>query len=182
MGLNYLTNGEATTPAKWNGNVDEISNNSSVRIHRKNYINNNLRYAGGSEILIDTFDLVAPINSMILSINVKIDCEQVTATANNINGYFSLSGTNLGTLYLTTRNYKMDGNVWIENWPYLGTVKDSGAFFSRYGNIGVSLTKPVIVLDSTTTFNLYLSGLSANNIKITNVIVDIVYISNYIED
>lgn len=176
--------------------VDKL-NGITTEINRKGVIHRKV-YSSATEVstattgssladTVKTFDLSAPINSLILGMNIVWQTKN-SASGNSFSA-LKINGTNLGTLYATSGisylNYNT-GSIYTLS-PILTTATSSSSNClglttgSSYQTISVNINKPLQILDTTTTFTVQLTGNSGTT-YLQNVVIEIIYTNNYIED
>lgn len=168
-----------------NGITNEV--NRKGVIHRKVYSSaaEETTTSATKEDSGKTFNLAAPVNSLIIGINVYAELKHSSASGYS---YISLkiNGTNLGTNYLNTnQKYFSKGptETQYHRSPSLDTSE--GDLFYVYGSsyekMEISYYKPIKVLDATTTF-LVRKSASGSTGYLKNVVIEVIYVENFEED
>lgn len=176
------------------GNLNTAINNltttvSSQRIHRKVYTSAAEISVSSNNVLVDTektFNLIAPINSLIIGINYKCEMKKASGTTSSITR-LKINGTNLGTTYVVSNNSFLDQTNQLTT-AELNNSADNSIFLMRtdstnYMRATSSLTEPLKILDTTTTFTIqlatqYVTGPS----YLKNVVIEVIYIESFVED
>ena len=181
--------GTTSDTDKLNGITNEV--NRKGVIHRKVYESAAQVNVSGSSFTdtAKTFDLAAPINSLITSITYK--CELSNNTSNNASiTDIKITGTNLGTKYLTGYfSYLPNTNLEFTRSPVISdTAETNGIFYwsgsyGTFNKFGVTSSEPLKILDATTTFTIRLKrGEHAFDALLKNAKIEVIYIENYTED
>lgn len=166
-------------PDGLNGITNEV--NRKGVIHRKVYSSaaEETRDEGSWADTTKTFTLSAPVNSLITCINfVGMLKSQGTSYLGGV--CIKISGTNLGTKYVkseTMRQISGDNTF----WPVISETEDVmvGVNSDNYRYVTTSCTKPLKILDSSTTFMVRLYGKTT---ALKDVIVEVIYVENFEED
>ncbi len=169
-----------------NGITNEV--NRKGVIHRKVYSSAAEVTHTGNTTMTDTaktFNLTAPVNSLIIGINYVATIKNSDSTRQTRTN-LKISGTNLGTYYcISNLVYLYKGSSTETISPTISTTETG--LFSNYGDtyrvFSANINKPLKILDNTTTFTVKLqTTASGNTAYIKDVVIEVIYIENYEED
>jgi len=166
--------GAITDTDKLNGITTQINGNI---IHRKAYSVATARVGVGT---YNSITLLAPINSIITSLYVSAKSKSSDSGV-DVNANIKFTGTNLGTVYLSDLNGF--NNQQANNYFNLQYSTTSKSIFSTRSTGGQyfawSCNDTLKILDNSTTIELNIVNSEAT---ISDYIIKIMYVENYIED
>lgn len=179
-------------PDGLNGITNEV--NRKGVIHRKVYSSAaEYTQASASATYIDTdktFTLTAPINSLIIGINIL---HSTKSNESNQHAYtiLKISGTNLGTMYISGTNSRDVESITsnTSNNSVAIVTSNTDQWLSRkyndsYRVFSTHFNKPIKILDTNTTFLFQIhSGVTGSTrALIKDVVVEVIYVENFEED
>lgn len=170
---------------KLNGITNEV--NRKGVIHRKVYSSAE-EVTTGNNYLTDTektFNLTAPVNSVIIGINILMSLKNSNPTYSTTSANVKLVGTNLGTLYCIGQGIFLSSTTQVTNSPTVSTA-DTPLFYASLGEYSVfsaNINKPIKILDTTTavTFRIARGGSSATA-YLKDAVIEIIYVEGILED
>jgi hypothetical protein len=139
-----------------------------------------------------TFNLSAPVNSLVLAVNVILQMK-VNSSYGNVG--LKINGTNFGTKYAmsykksfhTTQTANTVGECYLfTTEPSSGNqsecpTRTSETSYTSTSFNGFSILKPFKILDASTTFTLR-AHRDATSITLKNVEIEVIYVENFEED
>jgi hypothetical protein len=177
---------------------DDGFNGITNEVNRKGVIHRKVYSSAAEESRTDaswgdtakTFNLTAPTNSLVLSVNVISDMK-VNANYGNLG--LKINGTNFGTKYAvsynksnySTQTMNTVGECYLSTTePSSGNQSECPTRTSETGYTkpnGFSILKPFKILDDSTTFTLR-AYKDSTSITFKNVEIEVIYIENFVED
>lgn len=129
-----------------------------------------------------TFDLTAPVNSLIIGINILVSLKSSYST---IAANVKLVGTNLGTLYCIGQEIYLTNTTLVNYSPTVST-ENTALFYTtsdKYAVFSANINKPIKILDTTTAVTFRIKASNASTTAyLKDAVIEVIYIESFEED
>ena len=172
MTLYKFTNGTSADADEVNDNFDGVV----LRRKRHSYATQ-VNFTTGSYVEATNFTITAPVGSLI--IGLQFECEFKDYSTGTTSAILKIDGTNLGSKYLENGLVceSVSGGFFIggtESYTF-ATTNNNYCDFTAYTGGFLEL------LDTTTTISVLGRNSAPSNGYIRNIVVNVLYISSFIE-
>jgi len=167
--------------------ADEVNTNFDYQmIHKKSFSlateNSSVVGATWEDVTDGAFTITHQANALLLSITFRATMK-VSDAAGYVGSTVKITGSTLTTNYMDQKLIHNTSGSWSSYAPVLSTNEEY-VFYetatSAYNIYGASVSQPLILPDTSTTFQIRYYGSHTHYIK--DMFVDITYVNYYTED